>query len=156
MAEWKKEESPTSHDYGSAMAKEFLLIEYGQMGRSLLIYQIVGKIINVSTIMWEAYLRHAAVPVTPIVLLAIVYATFWITETEILRKRRQLMSKAIAEIAYMEDQEWGTLYIRTYQNRYEGRPNAIWAFLMRAEPVIWVALSIAVLFWPSSAFRPAY
>jgi hypothetical protein len=146
MPEWPKEYVATE-DHSPSMAKEVLLIEYGQLGRSLLIYELTGRIISVVSILWEVYLKSTDASLPPIVFLLIVYATFWMAGTAFLHQRRQSMAKLIAESAYSQDHEWGTLYIKTYHNRYEGRRNLLRAFLMGAEPISWVAVSVAVWAW---------
>jgi Ni,Fe-hydrogenase I cytochrome b subunit len=141
------DEAKYDHDSGPMMAKEILLIEYGQLGRSLLTYEMVGRVLSVMIILWEGYLRYINMSLGPIVLLVLVFATFWIFGAASLHNRRQSMGKLIAENAYFQDQEWGNLYIRTYQGRYEGGINSLRRFMLWAEPITWVVLSIVVLLW---------
>jgi hypothetical protein len=148
VTQWTKEEEASGQrDYASEVSKAFLLIEYEQTGRSILVYEVVGRVLSVVIILAEAFLRYESVRMIPLVFLVFVSGAFWITGVEILRKRCQAISKSIAEGAYLEDREWGTLYIRSYQNRYAERASAVRAFMMRAEPVIWVVLSVVVLVW---------
>jgi hypothetical protein len=148
VTQWQTEEGASSErDYASRVSKSFLLAEYQQIGQSLLVYEIVGRVLSIVIILAEALLPYDSFRMIPLVLVVFVSGAFWIIGIEILRKRRQAMSKSIAESAYSEDREWGTLYIRSYQNRYGERASAVRTFMMRAEPVIWIVLSAVVLVW---------
>jgi hypothetical protein len=147
VPEWDSKEVAPPHevDNGPRMAKELLLLEYGELGRALLAHDVVGRLVNALIILCEVYFKHANLTLEPIVLLVALYALFWVTGTSLLRTRRQFTAKRIAENAYLQDREWGTLYIKTYQERYEWMKISSW--IMRFEPLAWVVLSIVVLAW---------
>jgi hypothetical protein len=134
------------------LARHLLLLEYREVSRSLLVFRILGRVLSVAIIVAEMYFRygyadHHTIPAIPFILLMIANSTFWITETDILDKRRQSMSKILAQIAYSDDPELGTSYMRVYEDRYEDWHNTIRRTMMRAEPIIWAALSLVVLLW---------
>jgi hypothetical protein len=129
----------------AGVSQDFLRIEYEQIERSLVVYEVVGRILSVVILLADVFLEHTVMRATISTLMIAALTTFWMARAETLRKRRQTMSKAIAESAYLEDREWGTLYIRRYQDRYAW-PVGLSA-VISAEPIIWLALSIAVLGW---------
>jgi hypothetical protein len=143
------EDTRAGRNYASAVSKEFLFVEYAQLGRSILIHEIVGRVLSVLIILTEISLRLESIRRWSFVLVLIVLGALWTVRTEILRRRSQAMSKTIAESAYSENHEWGTFYIRSYQDRYGSISNAVGRFATRFEPVIWVVLSIVVLLWPT-------
>jgi hypothetical protein len=144
VPEWDSKEAAHEIDDGPQMAQELLLLEYRQLGRSLLAHDIVGRLISVLAILCEVYFRYANIRLEPIVLLVALNALFWGAGTILLRSRRQFMAKLIAEDAYFQDHEWGTLYIKSYHDRYEWTS---WGLMMSFEPLAWWLLSIVVLAW---------
>jgi hypothetical protein len=137
--------SAAKSDAAAEVSQDFLRIEYAQLERSLVVYDVVGRMLSVVILLADIYLEHTLMRGVISTLMMATLATFWMVRTETLRKRRQTMSKAIAESAYLEDRKWGTLYIRRYQDRYAWP--ATLSAVTGAEPIVWLILSIVVLGW---------
>jgi hypothetical protein len=124
---------------------ELLLDEYSQLGKAMLIYEVVGRSSFSAIVLLGIILELTGLHAWIFGLLTVVYGTAWFLRAWIAHYRQKAISRYIAEMIYASEPDWGRLFIREYHLRYEEEKGRLVTRLSTIEPAIWTVLALGTI-----------
>jgi hypothetical protein len=124
------------------IVRDLLLAESEALRRSILLYQVVGRILFVLLVGYrttgpEIVHRYYAVAAVSIVL-----GVAWLCGSLLAFLRQEFISRLVAEADFAEDPRWAGIFIEAYRERYRDTRGRLTTCFILVEPVVWTALAL--------------
>lgn len=140
-----KFEASNSNTSNDQVFEQLIVEESASLRRSILVYQIVGRILFTAIVLLVTFLQPPTSRQLPLAIFIILLGAVWLIKSFIISRRSKLISRLIAEADYSDYSNWVSLFVKSHHHRYEDRLGVLFTELHLLEPVLWVVLSIWLL-----------